>query len=110
MKFPRLKYVALSAIGLLVFAVGLLLLVAVLPAAGIENEFVKGIFPIIAFVSIVLSGLTIFVCMVLSIFEIATSTNNTTWKGIWVIVILVGGIIGIAIYELIAKKDLKATE
>ena len=39
--------------------------------------------------------------------EIAVSKNEGGWKAIWILVVLIFGVFGTALYMIAARKDLK---
>lgn len=101
------KKVYLSAIGCLVLALVLLLLFAFVPLFEGDYGPVASVAPILAMLLIVLAGMLSVVGMVLYIYEIATAKNEGNWRAIWIIVIFFLGILGIVIYELVGRKEIK---
>ncbi len=103
--YPALM--AKAALGCLGIALLLVIFYAVAPALIGENASVMGILPVISMLLVVLAGLlAVGFCLAL-IYEIATAKNGGQWKVIWIILIIVFGFVGAAIYMYGARKERK---
>lgn len=107
MRFGWLGALGLTGISSLLAGIAMVLLAVLLPLAGVQAELVKNAFPIAAFALILAAALIMALYSLLTMAEIVTSQNDIGWRVMWIALILVFGIVTLAVYELIAKKDLK---
>jgi hypothetical protein len=91
-----------AAAGLFVLAIILIVVYLVVPIEG-----VKVITGVLAMLSMILAALLIAIANLLAIIEIATGKNDVTWKIIWLAIVIILGVFGLAIYAYVARKDLK---
>ena len=92
----------------LILAILSLVLVAVAPLLPfLPSSQIQSIAPLVSFGLIVASTVVFQIYIFLNVIEIATSNNETSWKLIWGAICLLGGVVGIILYNFIAKKDLK---
>lgn len=109
------KLLWIGAIGSIVLAFLLIIVTILVPlmlggSLGGTNtpaDMIKSTIPVISFLLIILGGLGFFALTIYYIAEIATAGNNTTWKVIWIIAVLVIGALGMLIYERVARGDLR---
>jgi len=104
--YPRLLFgaaIVLLALGVLT----ILAMVAVPALFGGGGSSLLIYLPVAAMLLIVLSGVVGLIGTLFILYEIATAKNDGQWKAVWIIVILVLGIIGMALYFALARKGRK---
>ncbi len=99
------------------FATGACFLLALLPAIAylilpvvldFETAYTLSSYLGIAiFIPAIIGALLVLLSVIIAIVEVATSKNVGDWKAIWIIVLLLIGPIGLALYLFLARKDLK---
>ncbi len=93
----------------LVLAVLSIVFVVIVPVfLGDSVSVLYEIIPVIAMLLVMLSGLLVTIAWIFGLYEILTAKNDSNWKLIWAVVVFILGIIGLAIYMSIARKELKA--
>lgn len=96
-----------SAICLVLAILGLVLIVFAPFLAFLPTGSINGVAPTIAFMLLIASAALFQIYIILTVVEIATSGNETSWKLVWGAICFFGGVVGMIFYNFIAKKDLK---
>lgn len=96
--------------GLAVVLAMVILLVIVLAgfSGGTQGNALLSMGPIAAMLLLVVGELVLFIAMILSLIEIFTSKNDTTFKVLWALVVFILGLIGLILYRMVGRKSLIA--
>ena len=100
----------ISLVLALVLILGVMIVPLLLGGSGPDGgvmTLVKELAPVTAMLLIILSGLLYIGVFLAAIYEIATAKNKGEWKAIWAILLIVFGVIGLAAYLAIARKELR---
>jgi len=62
---------------------------------------------LVIFGFIFLLGIATLVLLIWSIVDIAKAENNGEWKALWILICIVGGMIGVIVYLAVGRKDKK---
>ncbi len=71
------------------------------------NKTVENIIAVLTMIFVVISSLILFISEILAIVEIFKSTNDSSWKAIWLVINIFLGVFGLILYMKFARKDLK---
>ena len=103
--YPKLLFMA----GIACFVIALLavLFFAIAPSMLGGGFPLQDLVPVAAMILIVLAGLCVLAAIILLLIEVATASNDGTWKALWLIAMLILGVIGMGLYLAIGRKDRK---
>ncbi len=74
------------------------------------DQFGAGILGLVAifWIAIIVLALVSTIAVIWALYKILTAKNETNWKILWALIVLILGILGVILYFLVANKERKA--